>query len=94
MIGVYALVTVKPEFEQAWEVVAQGLVQDTKTTDEGCVFYDFGKRTETEGEYAFLERWVNKEALDAHLETEHFQRATAEWAQYLIKPIEVRIYEF
>lgn len=98
MIGVYAQITVKSEYAEAWEVIAQQLVQDTVSMDEGCVFYDFGKRISEDGgatvEYAFLERWMTQEALDAHAVAEHHVRANEEWADYLAAPSEVRTYEF
>ncbi|GGH64642.1 putative quinol monooxygenase [Rothia aerolata] len=95
MIGVYAVIPVKPEYAQAWESIAQRLVQDTVAHDEGCVFYDFGKRVDgPEGEYAFLERWMTREALDAHMAAEHHVRANEEWAEYLAGEPEVRIYDY
>lgn len=96
MIGVCAKASVTPEGIEAFEKSAQNLVEITRAQDVGCVSYNFGPLVEegTEGEYAFLERWESQEALDAHLATDHFLQATAEWETYLAEPLEVRTYEF
>lgn len=98
MIGVYAVIPVKAEYAEAWEIIAQQLVQDTVSNDEGCVFYDFGKGhsqpDDSIVEYAFLERWMTLESLEAHATAEHHIAANKAWADYLAAPTQVKTYEF
>ena len=88
MIGVYAGLSVKPEHVEEF---LEPLVTASRK-DEGNVSYDFGTVSETE--FAFIERWESQALLDAHMATEHFQKAVAAWEPLLASELDVRIVNF
>lgn len=94
MIGVRAAANVRPEHVEAFLASAQKLVEATRK-EAGNLSYDFGSLAEegAEGQFAFIERWATQEALDEHLESEHFKSANAEWETYLETPLDVAIYD-
>ena len=49
------------------------LVGPTRS-EPGCVSYELNVSTEAAGRFLFYERFTNQEALDAHINTQHFQR--------------------
>ena len=91
MIGVYAGLSVKPEHVEEFLKTIEPLVTASRT-DEGNVSYDFGNVSETE--FAFIERWESQALLDAHMATEHFQKAVAAWEPLLASELDVRIVNF
>lgn len=100
MIGVYAHAIVKPECTEAFEELAHQLVEKSQQ-EEGLLSYEYGvltaESTTDEGqattEFAFIERWESFEALEAHMETEHYKEADANAPALLATPLQINIYE-
>ena len=57
------------------------LVKKTKL-DKGCIDYDLFNDLKEQGHFVFIEEWVDRAALDAHVQSEHFQRLVPQIDQY------------
>ncbi len=51
----------------------QELVDQTKL-ESGCIAYDLYHDLRDPGHFVFVEEWENREALDRHVASKHFQR--------------------
>ena len=51
----------------------QALIAHTRL-ESGCLAYDLYHDLKNPGHFVFIEAWENREALDAHVQSEHFQR--------------------
>jgi len=49
------------------------LIEKTKQ-EQGCIAYDLYHDLKQAGHFVFIEEWVDRAALDAHVQSEHFQR--------------------
>ena len=49
-------------------------LRDASRKEAGVIHYDVGRGTEKSNVFAFWEVYRDKEALDAHFASEHFQR--------------------
>lgn len=94
MIGVFARATVKPGHSGPFEELSRKLHQNSLSED-GVISYDFGpmKGEGSENEFAFLERWESIEALEAHMETEHYKEADETCQEHLAEPMQISIFE-
>ncbi len=72
MLGVVAQITVKPGSEAQFEELANQMVQASRQ-EEGCLEYGLW-RTETAGQYAFVERYKDAAAVEAHRKSDHFRQ--------------------
>ncbi len=80
-IGVTAYCQIKPGTEVEWEAIAREMVDATRANEPGNVFYGFFK-TQTEGQYVFMERWASREAVDAHGKTAHVAEIAPRFGPY------------
>lgn len=60
------------------------LVVKTRT-EAGCIAYDLYHDYKQQGHFIFIEEWVDREALDLHVQSEHFQRLVPQIDQYQIE---------
>ena len=51
----------------------QALIAHTRL-EPGCLAYDLYHDLKNPGHFVFIEEWENRAALDAHVQSEHFQR--------------------
>ncbi|SOZ72904.1 Antibiotic biosynthesis monooxygenase [Cupriavidus taiwanensis] len=72
MLGVVAQISVKPGTEAQFEELANQLVQASRQ-EEGCLEYGLW-RTEVVGQYAFVERYKDAGAVEAHKKSEHYRQ--------------------
>ena len=49
------------------------LIEKTKQ-EQGCIAYDLYHDLKNKGHFVFIEEWIDRTALDAHVQSEHFQR--------------------
>ena len=49
------------------------LIEKTKQ-EQGCIAYDLYHDLKNKGHFVFIEEWIDRAALDAHVQSEHFQR--------------------
>jgi len=59
----------------------QDLVAQTKL-EKGCIAYDLYHDVRDEGHFVFVEEWIDRAALDEHIQSEHFQRLVPQIDQY------------
>lgn len=45
---------------------------DPTRTEEGCLKYDLHQDNENPAHFMFYETWTSKEALQSHMQTQHF----------------------
>lgn len=57
------------------------LVKKTKL-EQGCIAYDLFHDLKEQGHFVFIEEWVDRAALNAHVQSEHFQRLVPQIDQY------------
>ncbi|MBJ9955190.1 MULTISPECIES: putative quinol monooxygenase [unclassified Acinetobacter] len=60
----------------------QELVEKTKQ-EAGCIAYDLYHDLRNTGHFVFVEEWIDRAALDAHVQSEHFQRLVPLIDQYI-----------
>lgn len=60
----------------------QELVEKTKQ-EAGCIAYDLYHDLRNIGHFVFIEEWIDRAALDAHVQSAHFQRLVPLIDQYI-----------
>ena len=71
MLAVVAQIKVKPGAEAQFEAIAAELAAASRQ-EAGCVEYDLWRTNET-GVYAFVEKYRDADAADAHRKSDHFR---------------------
>ncbi len=72
MIHVIATLTIKPELRE--QTLAAARINIAATQKEaGCVYYDMYESVTRPGTYVVVEKWEDREALNAHMNAEHFK---------------------
>ena len=72
MIHVVATITIKPDKRE--ETLAAARINIAATQKEaGCVYYDMYESVTRPGTYVVVEKWENRDALNAHMNAEHFK---------------------
>jgi quinol monooxygenase YgiN len=74
MIGAYALLTIKDGSQADFEKVAAELVAAVNANEPGCELYRLFKVRDSATQYAFMERYRDQAAVEAHRASEHFKR--------------------
>ena len=87
MIGIVAKVKVKAGSEAAFETAAREMVACTRT-EPGCIDYALW-RTDRPDTYAFVERYQDEGAMEAHVKSEHFRRIGRQFRELFDGPMEV-----
>ncbi|MCH7337001.1 putative quinol monooxygenase [Acinetobacter sp. NIPH 2699] len=62
----------------------QELVEKTKA-EVGCIAYDLYHDIKQKGHFVFIEEWVDRAALDQHVQSEHFQRLVDQIDLYQVR---------
>jgi len=81
VIGIVARVKVKAGSEAAFETAAGELVACTRT-EPGCIEYALW-RTDRADTYAFVERYEDDAAIEAHVKSEYFRRINRQFRELL-----------
>lgn len=84
MLGVVAQITVKSGCEAAFEEAAGRLVEQSRR-EPGCLEYGLW-RTEQPLHYAFVERYVDAAAVEAHRRSDHFRGIGRELGAFMEGP--------
>ncbi len=92
MIGVVAVLKVRPGSEQVFEAGFKDLAAKVKANEPGALTYQLTKsRTET-GTYKVLELYTSADALKAHGQTDYFKEAgRSVFADCMAAPPEVEV---
>lgn len=82
MLGVVAMLKVKPGMEREFEAVAKELVAEVNGGEPGCKLYALhhGEAPDT---YVFMERYVDQAAVDAHRATDYFKALGRKMGEYM-----------
>jgi quinol monooxygenase YgiN len=83
--------TARPGKEADAAEAFRELVEPTHGED-GCILYALHRGVDDPGRLAFVERWVSRESLEAHLETDHVKAALAR-SDELFSEGDIVIYE-
>jgi len=67
------------------------MIRLTKAED-GCIAYDFYEAQDGSGEVVLVEIWESSEALDLHLQTEHFKEFFSGADIFRERPSKVRVF--
>lgn len=75
--------------------IAEGLRETTVQTheEEGCLLYAVHRGAEDPSQFALIERWTSREALDAHLQMPHIQALGERAAEVLAETPQVSFLE-
>ena len=57
------------------------LIEKTKL-EKGCIAYDLYHDVKNKGHFVFIEEWQDRNALDEHVNSEHFQRLVPQIDQH------------
>ena len=90
-IRVVAHVTARPDTIDQIREALLTLIDPTRA-ETGCVAYELLQDSSDPTKFAFVEEWESDAALDAHMETEHFQAAVARATEFLGAPPDIRRY--
>lgn len=89
MIGIVATLKIKEDSGAEFEAVASQLVEKVNANEDGVVYYDLYKENETT--YVFLERYKDKEALEAHGKTDYFRALGAQMGPFMAGAPEIKV---
>jgi quinol monooxygenase YgiN len=86
-ITITAILQAKKGKEEALFAELQKVVSPSQA-EEGCIEYTLHRSLDEEGTFVFYETWANEQALQAHIESAHYQ-AYRNAAEGLIEKREV-----
>ncbi|MDR3257991.1 MAG: antibiotic biosynthesis monooxygenase [Fusobacteriaceae bacterium] len=92
MIRVVAKNFLIPEKTSAAAPFFSELISATRK-EEGCIEYRLFINSKVNTEYVFIEEWISQEALDKHMNSEHFKRLIPHIKEFCSKEKEVMILE-
>ncbi|WP_145950091.1 putative quinol monooxygenase [Paenibacillus sp. Y412MC10] len=72
MIIICAVLKAKPENEQSLRDELNKLIEPSRA-EPGCVEYTLHYSLDNKGTFVFYESWIDEEALNTHLKTDHYQ---------------------
>lgn len=75
-IRVVATVTALADKTTAAQAILQQIITPTRQ-ERGCLNYQLLRNKDNPAEFLFIEEWIDKEAMEAHLTTPHVQEALA-----------------
>lgn len=82
MIFITAKFPVKPEHADAWPEISREFTRATNAED-GCLFFEWSRSLKEPNTYVLIEAFRDDEAGGAHVNSDHFKKATAELPAYL-----------
>lgn len=88
MIFIAVKFKVKPEHADQWMDVAGDFTQATRR-EPGNLWFDWSRSVEDPNEYVLIEAF-QEDAAEAHVKSDHFQKATSELPQYLQETPQIR----
>ncbi len=60
--------------------------------DRGCISYEFCESSSEKGVFFFVEEWLDRESLQNHFETEHFQEFMEYFPSLILGEPIIKIY--
>ena len=90
-LRVVARITALPDKVDDVRSLLEGLIEPTRS-EAGCISYELLQNKSDPTDFTFVEEWTSNQALDAHLGTEHIQKAISGTATLLAAPPDIRKY--
>jgi quinol monooxygenase YgiN len=84
MIFITAKFPVLPEFADTWPQIAEEFTRATQA-EEGCLWFEWSRSLADPHEYVLVEAFRDESAGVAHVQTDHFKKATETLPRYLAK---------
>ncbi|WP_145950183.1 putative quinol monooxygenase [Paenibacillus sp. Y412MC10] len=72
MVTICAILKAKPGNEQSLRDVLIKLIEPSRA-ESGCMDYTLHNSLEDKGTFVFYESWIDEEAVQAHIKTDHYQ---------------------
>ncbi|SDM99129.1 Quinol monooxygenase YgiN [Fictibacillus solisalsi] len=91
MIIIHAKMFVNPTKEEEFLEEVQQLISASQE-EIGNVSYDLFKDTVEDSAYLMVEGWKDLEAVDAHNKSSHFTEFVGKAQNYLIRPLDVKVF--
>ncbi len=92
MILVVADVYVKDGMQDKFIASAKKCVDET-VKETGNISYELNANAFDKCKFTFVENWESMEALQAHMEQEHFKALGGEIKDILAKELEIKVYD-
>lgn len=92
MIKIVAKQFVKPDQIDSYIELMSELATKTNQLDEGCIEYAIFQDLKTPQIITLIEEWESQEALDKHMEADHFKEIVPKLDAYYEKPGDVNFY--
>lgn len=92
MIIVTAKCILKDHKKEEFKIIAQKLIEETNK-ENGCISYDLYEDINDENIVSFIEQWTDKEALENHMNTEHFKTICPKLGELQIKDSIINVYK-
>lgn len=70
---------------------ANTLINATRN-ESGCIEYNLHKSLENKNKLVFVEKWEDENSLKSHLETEHFKVFGNSINDFLVKDVDISIF--
>lgn len=82
MIFITARFRIKPEHADAWPEISREFTEACRA-EPGCLWFDWARALDDSDEYFLTEAFADDEAGAAHVQSDHFKKATSELPAYL-----------
>jgi quinol monooxygenase YgiN len=92
MIKVVAKSEIKENQIETYKGLARELIHETRK-EQGCIDYELFQDIEHHNICTFIEAWEDKDALDRHMKSAHFERIVPRMAQLKENPSEINVYQ-
>ena len=83
MIFITAKFQVKPEHADDWPAISRDFTEACNA-EPGCLWFQWSRSVEDPDEYVLVEAFADDDAGAAHVQSDHFKKATAELPRYLV----------
>lgn len=83
MIFICVKWNVKPEYADRWIELTRDFTESTRA-EEGNLFYEWSRSVDDPHQFVLIEAFKD-DAAEAHVTSEHFKRAQAEFPQYIVE---------
>ncbi|WP_163716360.1 putative quinol monooxygenase [Mangrovibacterium lignilyticum] len=90
MLHVVAMFSVPNKQTDTFLKLAEELVAET-VKEAGCISYELVQDMQSKNTFMMLEKWENKETLDIHSNSAHFQRIIPQISQLVDQEITVKV---
>ncbi len=92
MLKVVAKMAISAENIDKVIPLASELVAAT-VKEDGCINYNFCHSTDSPESYAIIETWESKEALDLHMQSEHFTGLVPQISSHIEGEFDIAVFE-